>query len=273
MPISFLDYAGLGRPQWRGELAPSKSLYFLLLGAPDVHARIRNGHVLNQIAALPLPDKARVLELGSARGLALFWLARHHREWQLTGIDLEEEWVAISERAARKGGFHNLNFRCGPAEELAERESYDLILCIDVLEHIADDAGLLRQMKEALKPGGYLVLHVPRRRHEQWRWLSTFRAHEVEGHVREEYQEQELRQLLSAAGYVLVNLRETFGRWGEVAFELNMMGWKRWRLRTLMALLTYLPSLLLGFQDVRHVWGRGNAFLAVALAAGGETGS
>lgn len=273
MRIRFWDYAGLGRPQWRGEPSLLKSLYFFLLGAPDVHARIRNSHVLNRIAALPLPGEARVLELGSARGLALFWLARHHPSWQLTGIDLEEEWVAVSERAARRGGYHNLAFRCGPAQELAEKESYDLILCVDVLEHIVDDAGLLRQMKEALKPGGYLVLHVPRRRHEQWRWLRAFREHDIEGHVREEYRDQDLRQLLPAAGYRLVDLRETFGRWGEVAFELNMMGWKHWRLRTLITLLTYVPSLLLGFLDVQHVRGRGNAFLVVAEADDGGMGS
>ena len=270
MSVGFWDYVGLGRPQWRGERSPGKALWFLILGSPDTHARIRNTHVLELVEKLHLDEQAQVLELGAARGLSLFWLAARHPRWLLIGIDLEEEWVGISERAARRGEYANLSFRQGAAENLAEEGSYDLILCIDALEHIKDDYDLLVRMRKALKPQGYLVLHVPRRRHDQWRWLEAFREHEVEGHVAEEYQEADLRRLVERAGYRLHEFRQTFGRWGEIAFELNMLSWERRWLRTALALLTYPLSIPLGYLDVCRDSGRGNSFLVAAQPRGGE---
>jgi SAM-dependent methyltransferase len=273
MTISFWDYAGLGRPQWRGESSLAKALYFLVLGAPDAHARIRNAHVLNLIEELPLPPQVEGLELGSARGLSLFWLARHHPQWQLLGVDLEEEWVTISERAARRGKYDNLAFRHGAAEDLENKGMYDLILCVDALEHIPDDYGLLVKIREALTPQGCLVIHVPRRRFDQWRLISAFQGYTVDGHVGEEYREGELRQLMERAGFRILTFQQTFGRWGEIAFELNMLAWRRWKLRNLLALLTYPLALPLGYVDVTRppVWG--NSFLVAAQPVNSEAKS
>jgi hypothetical protein len=139
-----------------------------------------------------------------------------------------------------------------------------LIICIDALEHIADDRDLLVRMKVAMKNDGYLILHVPRRRHDQWRWLKAFRNHEVEGHVSEEYREAELRRLLKDAGYDIHKFRQTFGTWGEISFELNMLFWKRRRLRNVLALITYPLAVSLGYVDVRRRPARGNGFLVAA---------
>ncbi len=264
MTIGFWDYVGLGRPQWRGEFSAAKAAFFFLLGSPDTHARIRNTHVLNLIQTLPLPQDAQVLELGSGRGLALFWLARHHPGWRLHGIDLDEEMATISERAARRGGWENLSFQVGAAEEIMARNRYDLIICIDALEHIADDLGLLVKIRHALKPEGFLVLHVPRRRHQQWRWLPAFREHTVDGHVGDEYTEEEFREVIGRAGFRITAFRQTFGRWGEVSFELNMLLWRKWRLRNVLALLTYPVAVPIGYVDTRRQPERGNAFLAAA---------
>jgi ubiquinone/menaquinone biosynthesis C-methylase UbiE len=264
MSISFWDYVSLGRPQWRGESSAAKAAFFFVLGSPDTHSRIRNTHVLNLIQKLPIPEKAQVLELGSGRGVSLFWLARNHPDWKLTGIDLDTEMATMSERAARKGGWDNLKFKVGAAEELMAKQQYDLIICIDALEHISDDLGLLVKIREALRPGGFVVLHVPRRRHHQWRWIKAFSEHTVDGHVGEEYEEDEFRQLIERAGFRIREFRQTFGRWGEVSFELNMLMWKKRWLRNILALLTYPVAVPIGYADTRRPPDRGNAFLAAA---------
>mgnify|MGYP001036754371 CR=1 FL=1 len=264
MPVSFWDYVSLGRPQWRGEQSAAKALFFLILGSPDTHARIRNTHVLNLIKRLSLPPEARVLELGSGRGMALFLLARQHPQWQLSGIDLDAEMASTSERAARQGGWDSFSFQEGAAENLDASEAYDLILCVDALEHIEDDLGLLQKMRHALKPGGYLVVHVPQRRRTQWRLFSAFGEHEVEGHVGEEYDEQELLHLFSRAGYRISEMHQTFGRWGEISFELNMLAWKTRWLRNILALVTYPIAVPLGYLDTRQYAEEGNSFLVAA---------
>jgi len=273
MPVNFWDYVGLGRPQWRGESSVAKAIFFLVLGSPDTHSRIRNTHVLNLIERLPLPSRSQAIELGSGRGVALFWLARHHSDWQLAGVDLDPEMATTSERAARRGGYSNLNFREGAAEDMAAAQRYDLVLCVDALEHIADDYGLLVKIRHALKPEGHLVLHVPRRRLDQWRWISTFRQHSVDGHVGDEYEEEQLRELLERAGFRTREFRQTFGRWGEISFELNMLAWRKRWLRNLLALFTYPIAIPLGYLDIKANIKQGNSFLVAAQPMDAEADS
>lgn len=264
MSIGFWDYMSLGRPQWRGQPSFLKALFFLLLGCPDAHARVRNAHVLNLVQRLPLPAKARVLEIGSGRGLALFWLARHHPDWTLIGIEIDSSMAGPSCIAARRGKWTNLSFVQDSATSLSEEKCYDLVLCVDVLEHIPDDVGLLQRIARALKPGSYFVVHVPRRRQDQWRLLNVFKLHTVVDHVRNEYTEEELRQRLTDAGLYIREFQYTFGRWGEISFELNMLAWQRWWLRNLLMLLTYPVAIPLGYIDTRQHHQLGNGFLVAA---------
>ncbi len=262
--IGFWDYMGLGRQQWRGQTSGFKALFFLLLGSPDAHTRVRNTHVLNLVQRLPVPSNARVLDIGSGRGVALFWLARHHPDWKLRGIELDPVMFNSSRRAASRGGWPNLRFVQDSGTNLSEEEWYDLVLCVDVLEHITDDVELLRQIARALKPQGYLVMHVPRLHQEQWRWLKIFKEHRVDGHVRDGYTEEDLRQRLADAGFKICEFQYTIGCWGEISFELNMLAWRRWWLRNLLMMLTYPVAIPVGYIDTQQHHQRGNGFLVAA---------
>ena len=271
MSIGFWDYVSLGRPHWRGEHSLPRAAFFRVLGSPAMHSRIRNTHALNLVERLTLPQEARTLELGAGRGIGLFWLAQHHPEWTLTGIDIDPEMTGMSERAARRGGWENLTFVEGAAADLEADEPYDLVLCIDTLEHIVDDYGLLITILRALKPGGHLILHVPRRRHEQWRWIRAFHGFEVDDHVRDEYEKEELLRLLLRTGFRVSEFKQTFGRWGEISFELNSIGWRTPTLHSLVALLTYPVAVLLGYWDTRRTPESGNGYLVAAQPGHAET--
>lgn len=262
--VGLWDFISLGRPQWRGQRSLAKALFFLLLGSPDTHTRIRNSHVLNLVERLNLPPGSRVLDVGCGRAVALFWLAQRHPDWHLTGVELDPALVGPTRRAIERSHWPNMTIVEGSVEELADEMAYDLVLCIDVLEHIAHDLALLRRLRRALKPGGYLALHVPRRHQEQWRLFSAFQQHEVDGHIRDEYTEEELRERLIAAQFQLLELQETFGRWGEVSFELNNLAWRHPPLRYLLAVLTYPVTIPIGYWDTRQRSARGNSFLIAA---------
>lgn len=282
MSIGFWDYLSLGRPQWRGQTSILKAALFLIFGTLDMHTRLRNTHVLNQIKRLILPAKSRVLEGGCGRAVTLFWLAQHYPDWQLTGVELDPSLAKSARRAAERGHLTNLTIVEGNILELDEKQAYDLIISIDVLEHIQDDVGLLRRFWQALKPGGYLVLHVPRRHQQMWRWLPVFHRHGVvgyirekgtannrqrvliEGHVRDEYTAEELHCVVEKAGFRVVGMRETIGRWGEISFELNNLLWQWPLLRYFFALLTYPVAVLIGYLDIGQNPSKGNSLLITA---------
>jgi SAM-dependent methyltransferase len=283
--VSFRDFVTMGRPHWRGQTSWVKAAFFFLLGSPDTHTRLRNSYVLNRIARLQLPRGAHVLEAGFGRGVPLFWLSKHHPEWQLTGVELDPVMAGSARRAVERGPWPNIKIVEGNVFDIDAAAAYDLLICIDILEHIPDDVGLLQIFWRALKPGGYLVLHVPRRHQEMWRWLPLFRRHGVaghvregqaggeqrrvviEGHVREEYTADELRHVAAAAGFQVVDLRETIGHWGEISFELNNLFWPWPALRYIWALVTYPLAIPLGYLDVRHNPQEGNSLLLTGKRA------
>jgi SAM-dependent methyltransferase len=77
---------------------------------------------------------------------------------------------------------------------------FDVVVCIDVLEHLSGDQPFLSQLYRVLKPGGRLVVTVPNGDSRLWanriKWLVGMRPH-IYGHTR--------------AGYTLAELRESVG--------------------------------------------------------------
>jgi SAM-dependent methyltransferase len=81
------------------------------------------------------------------------------------------------------------------ATALGTREgAFDLVIALDMLEHVEDDAGAARELLRALRPGGCLLVTVPA---YQWLWSS----HDVAlGHKRR-YTRGRLERLLTAQGF------------------------------------------------------------------------
>ena len=72
--------------------------------------------------------------------------------------------------------------------------TFDLILCMDVLEHVPDDLALLTDLKERfLRPGGHLVASVPA-------WMTLFGAHDLALRHYRRYTPRRGHQLMRAAG-------------------------------------------------------------------------
>jgi 2-polyprenyl-3-methyl-5-hydroxy-6-metoxy-1,4-benzoquinol methylase len=106
-----------------------------------------------------LPARAeRVLEIGCGAGLTMQWLRQTGRAGEAWGIELVES-------AAQRAREHFREVRVGDAEALAASAfdglQFDLILCLDVLEHMVDPWRCVQALEQRLAPGGRLVISVP----------------------------------------------------------------------------------------------------------------
>jgi SAM-dependent methyltransferase len=115
-----------------------------------------------EIAPL-LPDGVlRVLEIGCGDGATLAWLRETGRCSRAVGIELHAPAAAAARR-------HCERVIVGDAEwlldEAFEQGPFDLVLCLDVLEHMVDPWQFVRRLSDALPPGAQVIASLPNVRH------------------------------------------------------------------------------------------------------------
>ncbi len=111
------------------------------------------------IERLGIPPRARILDAGCGSGRNMVELARRG---QVTGVEISPTSVEVA-RARHVGEVVE-----GSVMEMPFAEhSFDLAVCLDVIEHLPDDQGALRELRRVLAPGGALLVTVPA---YQWLW-------------------------------------------------------------------------------------------------------
>jgi SAM-dependent methyltransferase len=107
------------------------------------------------------------------------------------GVDLSEKDLQTAQERAegfvdKENTNKSLTFKVANALELPfEDNSFDKVICSEVLEHIPDYQGVLKEIDRVLKPNGVLAVSVPRAWPEEICWRLSKEYHEVEGgHIR-----------------------------------------------------------------------------------------
>lgn len=191
-----------------------------VIGEPYVGKRLKIRRLSKLLPTLGLKPST-ILDAGSEDAAFVYWLADRYPAASVTAVDIDADAIAVC-RATRPSAYaHRVSFRESTFAAL-ESDTFDLITAFDVLEHIVDDQDAVADLGRALRPGGTLLVHVPR---DQWRtWFGV--VHRVpdseawrinSGHVRQGYDPDGLRQLLTAAGLVVVETQTWVGRWGVLA--------------------------------------------------------
>lgn len=103
-------------------------------------------------------DGLKALDVGCGGGVLCEPLARMGAA--VTGLDAAPENVAVARAHAATMGL-DIDYRAGPVEEL--EGSFDLVTCMEVIEHVADRASFLAALERLLAPGGLLVFSTPNR--------------------------------------------------------------------------------------------------------------
>lgn len=137
---------------------------------------------------LDLEPGARLLDAGCGSGRMLDELAAYGEP---VGLDIDEHAVAFARRrghTVRRGSIETSPFADG---------SFDLITCLDVLEHTPDDQRTLRELRRVTRPGGLLLITVPA-------YQALWSAHDVANEHYRRYSAGSLRAAAAAAGWRLI---------------------------------------------------------------------
>jgi len=264
MTLDFRHFLQIGTEQWLAQPDLLRKIFVRLFGPLGVHARIRNARIINAFNKLTFSPGAKILDAGCGHAYATFWLARHYPFYQFTALELDEKLVRDGRYISNRLVLKQVAFVHQSALDIIAASEYDLIFSIDLLEHIQDDMKVLCNFHDALRPRGFLLLHLPRRHQEHWRFFPVFKNHTTPEHVRDEYTASEIRSKLDLAGFEVIYLCYGFNRWGELAFESNYLFWKSKILRTLTALFFHPLSMWLAYMDTRRDYADGNSLLVLA---------
>ena len=138
------------------------------------------------LEGLALPAPARILEVGCGAGGNLQLLLPLGEVSALEPDDESRAYVADRYRMKVEGGLLPGGLPYPP-------ESFDLVCCFDVIEHVDDDAGSVAALARLVKPGGAMLTTVPA---YQWMWSRHDEAH----HHKRRYALAAYRKLFEQAG-------------------------------------------------------------------------
>lgn len=134
------------------QMAEVEGRHWWYLGRREIVARV--------VDSLALPRGARIVDAGCGTGGGTAFLAaRSAGAWSVQGVDPMGPAIDLARRFAMPG----LEYRCGTVADLLpdSEGTADLVLMLDVVEHVQDDRALVDLALRLLKPGGHLLLTVP----------------------------------------------------------------------------------------------------------------
>lgn len=153
--------------------------------------RGRRAIIARELARMTLPDVAHVLDAGCGSGRNLLELAHLGA---VSGVELNEDAASL---AASRGDF---DVQIARLEALPfEDGRFDLVTCLDVVEHIEDDVAALRELRRVARPGAQLLLTVPA-------YQALWSQHDVANHHHRRYSRRTLTGATRAAGWQLERL-------------------------------------------------------------------
>lgn len=159
----------------------SKKLDRLLLRTGDMSLKRRAKSV---IEGLDLKTGDKILDLGCGDGFYLHLLSELGN-YELTAIDNNSKAISLAKKYLGKARAKNIRFKKGDVCKLPFKDSsFDKMIASELLEHLDDESGALKEWLRVLKKGGVLVFTVPSSNYPfLWDPINWLLQHLFEKHI------------------------------------------------------------------------------------------
>lgn len=250
--LSKVELSTADNKQYTLNMNPLHKLAFGIIGLPHLGFRMRARIILKE--AFTFSKETHILDAGCGYGLYTATLAQNG--YAVDGIDLDENRVGSVQQMVQElpGTADKVTLHVGTLTNTRLPSLYyDLAICSDVIEHIADDNSAVKEVARSLKTGGSLILSVPHFSKHNEKIFKKF------GHERPGYTKESLNLLFKSHN---LSIQKTFyfEYWlGSHIFEF----YNSLKSKPLMGILFY-PCYALYMFDFYLAKGEANGIVVVA---------
>jgi SAM-dependent methyltransferase len=185
---------------------------------------LRTWHVKKALRKIApeFPGDATVLDAGSGFGQYTWRMSRINDRWKIKAIDINSEHVRDCTRFFNREKLSGrVVFETGDLTTLADLNTYDIILSVDVMEHISEDVKVFGNFYNSLHDNGILLISTP-----SDKGGSDVHNDEEESfideHVRDGYSIEDITEKLSSSGFRSIEATYTYGKPGNISWRLSM---------------------------------------------------
>lgn len=164
---------------------------------------------------------AKIFDAGAGFGQYSYYMHTLNRNWEILAADVKEEQVADCNTFFKKLGTDKVKFIVADLTQFNQPDTFDLVVCVDVMEHILDDVACFRNYATSLKKGGMLLISTP----SDQGGSDVHEGNEgsfIEEHVRDGYNIGEIKNKILSSGFSKVDARYNYGTPGKISWRLSM---------------------------------------------------
>lgn len=186
---------------------------------------LRSWHIRHELKRWNNPEKPHILDAGSGFGQYTYRMSNLFKQARIKAVDVKEEQVADCNGFFMSiGRNERVIFEVADLTRFNEPSTYDLVLSVDVMEHIEEDVQVFRNFYSSMKENGMLLISTPSDQGGSDAHDHT--GDEVSGfideHVRDGYNIDEIKEKLRSAGFREIYARYQYGKPGSLSWRLSM---------------------------------------------------
>lgn len=168
-----------------------------------------------------IPNSGNVLDIGSATGTISFYFAS--KKLDVDGIELSKNAVKFANINKKLMSLKNVNFTNSSIENYIPNKKYDLIICLEVLEHIKNDKECLYKISRLMNVNAALIISVPSRNAPLFKLGLLNKFDKKVGHLRR-YTILDIESKINLSGLKIVKVFKCEGIFRNILFTNNIFG-------------------------------------------------
>lgn len=165
--------------------------------------------------------KITIYDAGTGYGQYTYFMSKELQPCEIYSVDVKEDWINDCKEFFFSQKINNVSFAVEDLTTINHNEKFDLVICVDVMEHIVEDVKVFENFYNSLKNGGYLLINTP----------SIYGGSDVHDdddesfigeHARDGYSKEDLESKLHPIGFKTYQSKYTYGFWGDKAWRLGI---------------------------------------------------